>query len=251
MKETQEIDIFLSSSCSSRPSWFRSGVSGERDAGRGAIMQNEPNCQTRGPEAVSGSAGRDAARGAARAVLPRPWGPWPPLGRLRQTNPIGTGVMGRTSAVRERSYGHLYRPRASAKQSQFSRERRMGREALVRHRLDAPLRETNPIPGYAGRGEATGTWGEGQSCETNPICAADPGAPPASLWPQAAAKGDCAKRTQFPAGPGGTRPGGTRDVGLLPCPLPHWPPLGSIVRNEPNWHRRDGKDKCCAGNDLW
>jgi hypothetical protein len=53
MKETKEIDLFLSSSYSSRPSWFRSGVSGERGAGRRANAPNKPNYPKRGTEAVS------------------------------------------------------------------------------------------------------------------------------------------------------------------------------------------------------
>jgi hypothetical protein len=84
-----------------------------------------------------------------------------------------------------------------AKQTQFAAPPRetkpAGRGAIVRHRLDAPLRETKPNlgkmghlgdgapergmscetkpirPGGAGRDGAWGTWGVGQMRQTNPI----------------------------------------------------------------------------------
>ncbi len=67
--------------------------------------------------------------------------------------------------------------------------------AIMRHRLDAPLREAKPIPGEARWDEAGGTGDEGQMRQTNPIW---PG------WPARGERGrqtppghDDVKQTQF------------------------------------------------------
>jgi hypothetical protein len=86
--------------------------------------------------------------------------------------------------------------------------------------------KTNPIRGDAGgtrpqgrrtRGKCAkrsqfhqperGPWGEGRTCETNPIpTRQDSPAFHYSIIPPFQSDADCAKRTQFPAVPGGTRP---------------------------------------------
>jgi len=137
---------------------------GAAPAGRNA--RNKPNLHP--PRGVGGASGTPNA-------ICRVWEPDPPYTwvQLRQTNPI-LSPAGRQARVRGRG--------KRAKQSQFARTRRnrwgkphptserncakqtqfrpIGRSAgslggaNVRHRLDAPLRETNPI----GRGGRADGW---------------------------------------------------------------------------------------------
>jgi hypothetical protein len=80
------------------------------------------------------------------------------------------------------------------KQSQFSRWKRSGgdaqptksRGAIVRHHLDAPLRETNPIWAWLGRGQTPG----GRKMRNKPN----------SRDKARGTRGDCAKRSQTWAG---------------------------------------------------
>jgi hypothetical protein len=65
--------------------------------------------------------------------------------------------------------------------------------AIVRHRLDAPLRETNPIPGSAGRDGATGARG-GRQIVQNKAKLAQNGE---SGGPARRGGGNGAKRSQF------------------------------------------------------
>jgi hypothetical protein len=93
--------------------------------------------------------------------------------------------------------------------------------------------ETNPIPGYAGRGEAPGAWDEGQMRKTNPIAGEARGTGPqgqgtwgslarnkpnsrwgrailpcpSTLRPWPWAGGGCAKQSQFRRVPRASRPG--------------------------------------------
>jgi hypothetical protein len=100
------------------------------------------------------------------------------------------------------------------------------------------MRQTNPISGYAGWGEAPGSRDAGAIVrhrldaplrETNPICPAGPGGPPSPLWPRPR-QADCAKRSQTwaPWGICGTTRGGS-----LLCktnPIRHWRAEKTIAR---------------------
>lgn len=71
--------------------------------------------------------------------------------------------------------------------------------------------QTNPIPGYAGRGGASGTWDEGQRRQTNPI------------W--------CGRRG--------------RDAGGRQTPP------GTTAPNKANFRRSEKKGKALTGKELW
>jgi hypothetical protein len=139
-----------------------------------------------------------------------------------------------------------------------------------------PIAQNEPnLPGGAGRDGASGTWDAGQMRKTNPISAvAAVGSPRYSSIPSFQSSGagrgaivqnepnsagrpgprraKCAKRTQFPAGPGGTRPGGrgtrvkcAKRTQFPAAEIPHHSSiplfqrsnLMPIVQNEPNFRR--------------
>jgi hypothetical protein len=171
--------------------------------------------------------------GEARGTGPQGQGTWGSLARNKRNSRWGRAILHRPSTLRSRPGAEG----GCAKQTQFRaapvgttpgrraasgavqtnpicrRARKWARAGALsmpigRHRLDAPLRETKPIPGYAARGGATGTWDERQMRKTNPIlrlqisdcglgqpCGGTPALRPAASGP---ARADRAKRTQFP-----------------------------------------------------
>jgi hypothetical protein len=174
---------------------------GQRLGGKGVMVnstfdrlrQNKANLPQRPP--------RGAGRGSHQ--------PSRRCGVLRQTNPISGSRAAKTIA------------KAGGLDAAT-------RGANVRHRLDAPLRETKPIPGEARRDEARGTGDEGQMRQTKPILAGGTGeasALPERSYGTSYLQQALAKQSQFaPTAPEGR---GTEDP-------PAEPALRRIVPNKPN-----------------
>jgi hypothetical protein len=109
------------------------GVSGGRDAGRGADAPNKPNLPR------SGTRGKSFMSKELWLIgHPEAFG---------ETKPISEGVSNLTFQVSSRTGGSSAQNKANS--------------------LGLPC-ETNPIPG-AGRDEAPGPWDTRQTCRTNPI----------------------------------------------------------------------------------
>jgi len=212
MKETKEIDVFLSSSCSSRPSWFRSGVSGERDAGRGGKCARQTQS---GPGGQAGArvAGRPPGHNGAKQSQ------FPPEQKEEQRLG-GKGVMVHRTCnrLRQNKANLPQRPPRGAGRGSHQPSRRCG-----------VLRQTNPIcRAYRAK-----------QSQSRPLRLWRAPLFQYSIIPTFQCDAYCAKQTQFgPGGQEGAKVGG-RARG------------GTMAPNKANFRRTCGRGKWLAGKELW